>query len=281
MGESKKHDVFVRRMEYPGQIFARDAQFLAANTDRCTKFALPSPFLIATRFWHEDYSKDAYPSRQHLMEHLAELLRWEAESIVEVGIDVVQLDDPALTYFCDRALMSSGETHDERLRQEWDMERQIPEAIAAINRIVDGLRAEIHLHCCHSVYKRKADVTGDYKPILPYLKEAKIDRVNLEFAYQNTGAVDDLEVLPTNIGVGMGVLDIRGETLQSVAEIEATGAAGLEFVAAERIALNPDCGFAPGAAEPPTIDEAYEKLCRLSEAASRLRRRFAGQDKVS
>lgn len=42
-----------------------------------------------------------------------------------------------------------------------------------------------------------------------------------------------------------------------------------------RIALNPDCGFAPDYGEPPSIDEAYEKLCHLSEAAARLRRRFA------
>jgi hypothetical protein len=40
------------------------------------------------------------------------------------------------------------------------------------------------------------------------------------------------------------------------------------------VALNPDCGFAPDAGEPPTIDEAFEKLQRLSRAAVRLRQRF-------
>jgi hypothetical protein len=42
---------------------------------------------------------------------------------------------------------------------------------------------------------------------------------------------------------------------------------------ANRIALNPDCGFAPDMGEPPSIDEAFEKLCRLAAAAQRLRRR--------
>ncbi len=41
------------------------------------------------------------------------------------------------------------------------------------------------------------------------------------------------------------------------------------------MALNPDCGFAPGAGEPPTLDEAYEKLKRLVVAAKRLRERLA------
>jgi methionine synthase II (cobalamin-independent) len=42
----------------------------------------------------------------------------------------------------------------------------------------------------------------------------------------------------------------------------------------DRIALNPDCGFAPDAGEPPTIEEAYAKLRRLVAAASKLREQF-------
>ena len=73
----------------------------------------------------------------------------------------------------------------------------------------------------------------------------------------------------------MGVVDVRNERLQEVSEIEAIGAAGARIVAPERIALNPDCGFAPGMGEPPSIDEAFEKLCRLTQAARNLRARFS------
>ena len=184
-------------------------------------------------------------------------------------------DDPALTYFCDRRLTSGEEIHDERLRREWNIEEQFPHAMTAINTIAENLPAEVHLHCCHSVYKRQSDVVGDYKPILPRLKDAKIDRVNLEFAYPQTGDVSDLKLLPDHLGVGMGVVDVRTEQIQSVEAIEELGAAGASVVSPNRIALNPDCGFAPGAGEPPTIDEAYEKLTRLVAAATRLRHRFA------
>jgi len=273
-GEIKCTVVVVRRMAAGEPVFAADARFLARNTDRCTKFALPSPFLIAVRYWHEDYSRDAYPTMEHFMDHLAEILAREAKALVEAGIDIVQIDDPALTYFCDRRLMSGADTHDERLRRDWDIDRQFPQALAAINRVVEGLAAEVHLHCCHSVYKRRSDVIGDYKPILPRLREAKVDRVNLEFAYPGTGDVSDLELLPSRLGIGMGVVDVRTEKVQSVEQIEALGAAGAAIVGPERIALNPDCGFAPDAGEPPGMDEAYEKLSRLVEAASRLRMRF-------
>ena len=272
-GETKLTEVVVRRMEAHEPVFAADARFLVEHTDRITKFALPSPFLIAVRYWHEDYSRHAYPTAEHFLMHLAEILAREAQALVETGIDIVQLDDPALTYFCDERLLA-GDTHDDRLRREWDLERQFAEAVAAINRVAEGLRAEVHLHCCHSVYKRRSDVTGDYKPILPRLAEAKVDRINLEFAYPGTSDVSDLKLLPDHLSVGLGVIDVRGERLQSVEEIEDLAVAAASILAPERIALNPDCGFAPDAGEPPTVDEAYEKLRRLVAAARKLRERF-------
>ncbi len=270
-GETKYAYVAVRRIEAREPVFADDARFLVAHTDRCTKFALPGPFLIAVRYWHEDYSRPAYATPQHLMDHLAEILAREARALVDAGIDIVQIDEPALTYFCDRDLMAGTGSHDERLRRDWDVDREFPQAVAAINRIAEGLRAEVHLHCCHSVYKRRSDVTGDYKPILPRLKDIRVDRVNLEFAYTGTGDVGDLALLPGHLDVGMGVVDVRSEQPQTIEQIEALAAAGASVVSPRRIALNPDCGFAPDAGEPPTIDEAYEKLQRLTAAAVRLR----------
>ncbi len=188
-------------------------------------------------------------------------------------MDILQLDDPALTYFCDAALVA-GQTHDERLRRVWDIDRELPLAVAALNRIVDSLSAEVHLHCCHSVYRRRSDVSGNYKPLLPRLQELHVDRINLEFAYQGTGELSDLTLLPTHLAAGLGVIDVRSERLQSVEQIEQLAMAGAAVIAPDRIALNPDCGFAPDAGEPPTIDEAYEKLKRLVTAAQRLRAQF-------
>lgn len=78
-----------------------------------------------------------------------------------------------------------------------------------------------------------------------------------------------------------GVVDVRSEKLQSVEEIEAIGAAGARLIAPGRIALNPDCGSAPDFGEPPTIDEAFEKLRRMCQAAQRLRERFKKSKSVS
>src|SRR5688572_30866044 len=46
-GETKLTEVVVQRMAATEPVFAEDARFLVQHTDRLTKFALPSPFLIA------------------------------------------------------------------------------------------------------------------------------------------------------------------------------------------------------------------------------------------
>jgi 5-methyltetrahydropteroyltriglutamate--homocysteine methyltransferase len=77
-GETKLTDVVVQKMSAPEPVFAKDAEFLVKHSDRCTKFALPSPFLIAIRYWHPDYSASAYPTLEHFMMDLTKILGAEA-----------------------------------------------------------------------------------------------------------------------------------------------------------------------------------------------------------
>ena len=48
----------------------------------------------------------------------------------------------------------------------------------------------------------------------------------------------------------------------------------LEYLAPERVVLNPDCCFAPASAAKVDIDEVYAKLKNEVEAALRLRERY-------
>ena len=273
-GKIKFTEVVVRKMEVLQPVFLDDAKFLVANTNYPTKFALPSPFLIGIRYWHRDYSRDAYPTFQHFLEHLTQILSRETLALVDAGIQIIQLDDPALAYFCDERLLAGDSFHDERLRRNWDLKRQLPHAIRAINQISRRLGTEVHLHCCHSVHQRRSDVSGNYAPILPYFSNLEVDQINLEFAYPKTGELDDLKLVPKHLKVGMGIVDVRTEKLQSIEEMEFLALAGARIIGPERLALNPDCGFAPDSCEPPSLDEAYEKLCRLAETARRVRKKL-------
>jgi 5-methyltetrahydropteroyltriglutamate--homocysteine methyltransferase len=95
----------------------------------------------------------------------------------------------------------------------------------------------------------------------------------LEFAIPVAGDFAVLKDLPAGRGIGLGCVDCRGEQIDTPEQIAGRVETALAYVAAERLTLHPDCGFAPGSAADIPIDEAYQKLCNESAAAELLRTR--------
>jgi 5-methyltetrahydropteroyltriglutamate--homocysteine methyltransferase len=269
----------VGRMFYdPSEpIFYRDAQFLARNTERVPKFALPSPYIIMRRYWSPTKSTRAYPTRESFIEHLSEILHHEALAVVKAGAQVVQLDDPLMTYFCDPAY-ASGKRVLADTGKFGRIEDELNLAITHINRVFEGVKARRQLHCCHAVYKRQSDVKGHYSPILKYLLKANVNDLNLEFAYKGTGTFNDLKNYPKERGIGVGSVDVRLPKIPKPAEIVKLLDGVLKHVSAKQVLLNPDCGFAPHHGEPPQVDEAFNKLKALADAARLLRLRAGGKN---
>lgn len=258
-------------------IFYRDAQFLVRNTNRVPKFALPSPYIIMRRYWSPTKSTRAYPTRESFIEHLSEILHHEALAVVKAGAEVVQLDDPLVTYFCDPDYASGRKILADtgvfgKLDDELDL------AVTHINRVFEGVKARRQLHCCHAVYKRQSDVLGHYSPILKYLLKADAHDLNLEFAYKGTGTANDLRGYPKNRGIGVGSVDVRLAKVPTPADIMKIVDNALRHVSPRQILLNPDCGFAPHHGEPPQVDEAFNKLKALADAAHLLRLWAKGKD---
>ncbi len=66
---------------------------------------------------------------------------------------------------------------------------------------------------------------------------------------------------------------MRKEAVGRAEDAAALAEKGARILGDARVALNPDCGFAPDAREPPSIDEAFTKLKVLAEAARLVRSR--------
>jgi 5-methyltetrahydropteroyltriglutamate--homocysteine methyltransferase len=111
-------------------VFTRDAEFLVKHATRATKFALPSPFLVVMRLWDKNISAPFYPTPEDLMNDLADTLAVEARALAAAGIDIIQIDDPALTYFCDEEFIR-GAGHDGRIDMSRGIKERVPPAIAA------------------------------------------------------------------------------------------------------------------------------------------------------
>ena len=80
--------------------------------------------------------------------------------------------------------------------------------------------------------------------------------------------------LPEHVEVGLGCVSCQPGQIDSPETIVARVEQALEYLAPERITLNPDCGFAPGSAAKVSIDEVYIKLKNEAEAARRLREKY-------
>ena len=260
-----KQALVVSPMRYEQPIAAGGAEYLRRHTDRQIKVALPSPHMVGGRLWHADYSRGAYATRREFIEAVIPILRQEVLALRAAGVDVVQFDDPWLCFFVDPQ-------HRARFA---DPEAELGQAIDDLNRVLAGIDGvKTALHVCRGNRARTVYADGDYEPIMPWLLAADVDQLAMEFAVSQAGDIDIFERFPTDKEIGLGVVDVRGEVVDSPHLIVERVEKALRYLAPEQITLNPDCGFAPTSTNPISLEEAYGKLTAMSQAAEILRERY-------
>jgi 5-methyltetrahydropteroyltriglutamate--homocysteine methyltransferase len=254
-------------------IVADGAAFLRRQTMRAIKISLPSAYVILRRFWSPEHSAAAYPTREHFLRAVEEILLQEAVDVLNAGAHCIQFDDPMLGYFVDPKYREQRSGHG-GTGQFADVDAELKLGIDSINRLAASLRqrgAYVVLHVCRGNIERRSDAEGDFGPIWPALVRAEVDELALEFALPQAGSLDVLRNLPDHLRLGFGCVDVRGPQIDSPDTIVGRVRRALEYVPAARISLNPDCGFAPSGNNPIPLDEAYAKLKALSQAAAMLR----------
>jgi 5-methyltetrahydropteroyltriglutamate--homocysteine methyltransferase len=155
-----------------------------------------------------------------------------------------------------------------------DVEAELRLGVNSTNRLARPLRqagAYVILHVCRGNIERHSDAQGDFRAIAPILFQADVDELALEFALPEAGSPAVLVELPARLRLGFGCLDVRCEQVEAPETIVARVQQALRHIPAERITLNPDCGFAPSGNNPIPLDEPYAKLKALAQAATQLR----------
>ena len=252
------------RQERP--IALDEARFVKRTTTRRTLTAVPSPYTIARRMWSPEHSTGAYATREDFMEACIPIINGELQRLTSLGVDAIQLDDPWL------ALLVDGE-YRARVGID-DVEHEIEMAVQGVNGAVEGVdHPLISVHLCHAHANRRHSTRGPYDLVIGALGRMNVHRLAMEFATPDAGGIEVLAEFPDDKLLGLGVIDhtdINIETPEIVAE---RAEAAKQYVPAERLTLNPDCGFAPSSINPMDLDEAYLKLRALCEGAELLRRR--------
>jgi 5-methyltetrahydropteroyltriglutamate--homocysteine methyltransferase len=150
-------------------------------------------------------------------------------------------------------------------------------AVDWINQIVEGVEGTIlAVHLCRRNWGRRGwGAAGGYEAILHHVRRLKVSQLLMEFSIPVAGDVAILRELPASVKVGLGCVDVRFAEIDTPEVIAGRVEKALAHVPAERISLNPDCGFAPGKDHEIPLEEAYAKLKNLALAARRLRERHA------
>ena len=251
-------------------VIASEVAFVRSITNRLIKATLPSPALLAERMWDPKRSAAVYKSPRAFAEAVAPLLRREAELVAQAGADMIQVDDPHLCLLVDPEVRAQYD-------EDWDgADAEAEFSVDMDNEVLadvgDAVVRAVHL--CRRAGARvrgEAYHSGDYGHIVKDLARLETDHLTLEFTSPGAGDVDVLRQLPDDLEIGLGCVSVHPGEVEDADTIMERVEQAVEVVGAERIALNPDCGFAPGSAARVDLDEVYLKLRNQAQAAKQLR----------
>jgi 5-methyltetrahydropteroyltriglutamate--homocysteine methyltransferase len=150
--------------------------------------------------------------------------------------------------------------------------------VDTVNALMHGSKGvKLAVHLCRRAGARvrgEARFQGSYEPIISQLNRLKAHHLTMEFTTPGSGDVAVFQKLREDLEIGLGCVSVTPGQIDSAETIVARVKQAIEFLAPERIVLNPDCGFAPGSGAAVSIDEAYRKLCNQVTAAQLLRAEF-------
>lgn len=253
----------------PAGFIAAEAKFVKQVARVATKITLPAPALLGERLWDGERSKKAYPKRDDFVRDCVAPLRAEIALLQDLGVEIVQIDDPHLCLFVDPDVRRSYE----------DPDRAADFAVEMINATVKGFdKIKFAVHLCRRAGARvrgEKHHAGTYGPILKQLNNLQVPHLTMEFTAAGADDLESLGRLREDFELGLGVVDVTPGAPEAAALIASRVERALTRIDKKRITLNPDCGFAPGSAAKVDTDEVYLKLKAEAEAARMLRAKHA------
>ncbi len=217
--------------------FARDA------TRRRLKITIPGPMTIV-----DTLNDEHYRDRKTAAFAFARAIREEIEELVALGVDTVQIDEPAFNVYFDEV-------------EAW--------GVAALDACIEGVRCPTIVHVCYGYgvdanvkWKAKLGPEWDqYARIFPFLAQSKVGAVSLELAGSHV-PLRILGLLGEKVAA-IGVIDVATERVETPHDVAATIELARGYLPDERIMCSTNCGMAPmGRAA------AYAKLRALGEGAA-------------
>ncbi len=272
-----RHPAVFGKLRRGRPLAAHELEFAQSLTDRPVKIALPGPYLLTRIMWMECISDKAYTTREELAGDIVQILREELHELLSAGATLVQFDEPVLTEVVFTGAKNSRSFMCGALSEKGSAEHELAFARELINQVVaDAPLHRTAIHVCRGNWTRdeSAALSGDYRPLVPTLKALNVGNYLLELCTPRAGEMEALKDLPQDRRVGIGLVNPKTEIVESLEEIVVKAKKAADLFGADRIFLNPDCGFATFADNPVCSSRLAEaKLSALARAAEILRAR--------
>ena len=192
----------------------RDYKLTRSLTTSKLKFTCTGPHMLT-----KVVTDRHYKSYEKCSMAIAAVLRKQLESI---DADVVQIDEANI----------SGHPED----REW--------ALQAINHVLDGVKGDRGVHICFGNYGGQSIQKGFWKDLMPFLNGLHCGHLILEFARRGYGELEAFQDLDPKIGLGLSVVDIKDNGIESPDLIAARIESATRILGVDRVPyVHPDCGF--------------------------------------
>ena len=243
-----------------------ELRFLKRHTRKPVKITLPGPYLLTRAMYVPSVAQSAYPTKEDLGEDVVALFKEEVGDLVREGADFIQLDEPVLT----EVVFTQGQTRSfmcASLAARKDPAEELEFAISLINRVVEGFQGvRIGLHICRGNWSQDEAILlrGSYHPLARYLERLNVGQLVLEYATERAGDLISF----AGKELGLGVVNPRSSIIESPAQVSRLIEKALRLYPADKLWLNPDCGFGTFSNRPVnTTEVAARKLSTIVQAA--------------
>lgn len=148
-------------------------------------------------------------------------LRDEIADLEAAGIQVIQVDEPAL-----RELLPLKQT-DQPAYLDW--------SVASFRLATGGAAAatQVHTHLCYS----------EFGVVIDAIRALDADVTSIEAARSRMEVVADIAEVGFDHGIGPGVYDIHSPRVPTVEEVESLLRRAVEEIPLRQLWVNPDCGL--------------------------------------
>lgn len=253
------------RVQWTHPINGPDASFLKAHSNRSAKITIPGPCALHFRGGDAAVMASAYRDRDQFWSDTVDAFARELHALAAAGCRYVQIDETAFAKFGDAAVQATLAARGD------DWSALIDKYIDITNRVLRAAPKGMHIgmHLCRGNRGGHWHAEGSYEEVAERLFNALAVRFYfLEYDTPRAGSFMPLRFVPKHKSVVLGLVSTKVPELEDKAALERRVEEATKFVALDRLAVSPQCGFASlDTGNPLTIEAQTRKLALVCDLA--------------